>query len=124
MTQVDARRLVRHYLDAFYSGEFDRAASVLADSFAFEGPFVKVAGRDAFLRSAEGLKKIVRGHRLLRQWVDGDDVISVFELQLETPQNKGAVTMSEWHTAEEGKLVRGFAVFDSAAFRAITAPRA
>jgi hypothetical protein len=106
------------YLTAFCTADFEAARALLAGEFAFCGPFVQVRGREAFLDSAAGLKPIVRGHRLLRQWADGDEVCSWYDLELETPVKSGAVTMSEWHIVREGKLVSGRVVFDAAAFRA------
>jgi hypothetical protein len=42
---------------------------------------------------------------------------------LETPNGSGAVTMSERHTVQNGKLVAARVVFDTAAFRAIVPGR-
>lgn len=106
------------YLTAFYAGDFDQARALLAEDFSFSGPFVQVRGRDPFLDSAAGLKPILRGHRLLRQWADGDEICSWYDVDLQTPVTSGAVTMSEWHTVREGKLTSGRVVFDAAAFRA------
>jgi predicted SnoaL-like aldol condensation-catalyzing enzyme len=108
--------LASDYLSALYSGDFDTAQSLVTDDFSFRGPFIETAGKDAFFKSAEGLKRIARGHRLLRQWVDGDDVCSVYELILETPVGTGSVPMSEWHRVRDGRLASGLVLFDSAAF--------
>jgi hypothetical protein len=114
-----ARGLVNRYLDAFYLGDFDTAQLVLADGFSFHGPFIEATGRGSFLSSAEGLRGIVKGHRLLRQWEDGSEVASVYEVGIESPAGAGAVTMSEWHVARDHKLVSGFVLFDTAALRAL-----
>ncbi len=115
--------VVAEYLTAFYRGDLDRVGQVLAQGFAFEGPFLRVEGRDGFLAGAEGLRSIVRGHRLLHQWDDGTDVSSVYEVDLETPGGRGSVLMSEWHTVRDGQLVSGRVVFDTAAFRALVPQR-
>lgn len=111
------------YLTAFWSGDFDAVRALLAEDFSFCGPFVQVRGRDPFLDSAAGLKPIIRGHRLLRQWADGDEVCSWYDVDLQTPVKSGAVTMSEWHAVREGKLTSGRVVFDAAAFRAFLPSR-
>lgn len=116
-------RTASRYLQAFYSGDFDRACAVVADDFSFEGPFLQVQGKDAFFAGAEGLRRIVRGHRLLRQWEDGSDVCSVYEAQIVTPVGNGPVLMSEWHTVGDGLLTSGRVVFDTAAFRALVPQR-
>ena len=110
------------YLSAFYTGDFDRARTVVAEDFRFDGPFVLAVGRDAFFASAEGLRAIVRGHHLRHQWIDGSEVCSIYDVDFQTPAATGAVTMSEWHTLRDGVLASGRVVFDTAAFRALLPP--
>ncbi len=110
------------YLEAFYTGDFNQARSVVAEDFRFDGPFLQVAGRNAFFASAEGLRPIVHGHSLLRRWVDGPEICSLYDVQLQTPTATGSVRMSEWHTLRAGLLICGRVVFDTAAFRALLPP--
>src|SRR5436309_3170211 len=98
---------VNAYLASFYSGDYDRAVSTLAEDFSFQGPFLRVEGRAAFLDGAQGLRPVVRGHRLLYQWQDGAEVCSIYEVELCTPAGSGSVLMSEWHTVCDGRLTRG-----------------
>jgi hypothetical protein len=113
------RALVNRYLDAFYLGNFDSVRPVLADEFSFRGPLIEVTGLDAFLTTADGLRRLCKGHRLLRQWEEGREVSSIYEVRIETPVGAGVVTMSEWHVARAGQLVSGIVLFDTAAFRAL-----
>lgn len=112
-------QIVNEYLQAFYSGYFDEARALVSDDFHFKGPFVEAADKEAFFSSAARLAEIVKGHRLLRQWVDGIEVSSIFEVNLQTPVARGSVTMSEWHTVRNGKLISGRVILDTAAFRAL-----
>lgn len=107
------------YLTAFYDGDHEVAASLVSDDFRFDGPFLKVNTKAAFFEGAAGLLPIVRGHRLMHQWADGDDVCSVYDVNIETPSSSGTVLMSEWHTINEGKLARGRVVFDTRQFNAV-----
>jgi hypothetical protein len=116
---VDAASLVTEYLTAFYTGDFDRAGATVAPDFSFQGPFLEVQGRDKFFAGAQGLQPIVRGHRLLRQWIDGTEVCSIYDVTLETPKGTGSVPMSEWHTVRAGQLAAARVLFDAAAFRAL-----
>jgi predicted SnoaL-like aldol condensation-catalyzing enzyme len=111
--------VVNRYLDAFYAGKFREAQALIADNYQFEGPFVEATNREAYFASAARLAPMVKGHTLLRQWVDGDEVCSIYDVALETPAGKGSVTMSEWHRSSQGKLTSGRVVFDTAAFRAL-----
>jgi ketosteroid isomerase-like protein len=113
--------IVSGYLTAFYGGDFESAGPLLAEDFEFNGPFVSVKGRDAFLQSAQGLRMTSRGHRLLKQWQDGPDICSVYELALQGPQRSGTVTMAEWHRVRGGRIQSALVLFDSAAFREILA---
>ena len=116
---MSSSKLVNEYLQAFYSGNFALARALVSDDFHFKGPFVEAADKEAFFSSAARLATIVKGHRLLRQWEDGDEVSSFFEVNLETPAGKGAVTMSEWHTVRNGKLISGRVILDTAPFRSL-----
>lgn len=115
--------VVNEYLSSFYSGDFTSAAGTLAADFSFQGPFLRVQGRDEFLTGAQGLRPVIRGHRLLRQWRDGDEICSIYEVDLHTPAGSGSVVMSEWHTVCDGQLAKGHVVFDTAAFRALMPAR-
>jgi hypothetical protein len=115
-TAVD---VVNDYLHAFYAGDHDWARGVVDDEFSFTGPFVSVFGKEPFFASAAGLKALVHGHRLVRQWSDGDDICSIYDVDLASPAGAGTVTMSEWHRVRDGVLQSGRVLFDSAAFRAL-----
>ena len=121
---MQAQDVVTAYLDAFYGGDFDRAGVLLAEGFSFRGPFVEVDGRDAFLASAEGLKRIVRGATVRRQLQDGDDVCTLYDVHLETPAGSGSVPMTEWHRVSDGRLQSGVVLFDTAKFRTLVGANA
>lgn len=111
--------VVNLYLEAFYAGKLADARALVADDYHFKGPFVEATNREAYFASAARLGPIVKGHRLLRQWADGDEVCSIYDVALETPSGKGTVTMSEWHRTARGKLASGRVILDTAAFRAL-----
>jgi ketosteroid isomerase-like protein len=103
---MQAKDVVNAYLTALYGGDFERARALLAEGFSFRGPFVQADGREAFLESAEGLRRIARGHTMLRQLHDGDSVCSLYELRLETPMASGSVPMAEWHRLLTASWIR------------------
>jgi hypothetical protein len=114
-----AAQVVDQYLDAFYRGDFETARTLLADDLSFNGPFVRVEGADQFVASAEGLQSIVRGHRTVHQWRDGEEVLTLYEMKLETPAGTGSVLVSEWNTVRGGEVASATLVFDTAEFRAL-----
>lgn len=119
MDEQDPSKIVDTYLRAFYSGDFEAARAVVADEFSFQGPFLQIEGKDGFFDGAEGLRRIVTGHRLLRRWQDGPDVCSWYDVEIKTPTGRGSILMSEWHTVRQNRLVSGRVVFDTADFRAL-----
>jgi len=111
----DAITIVNEYLAAFYAGDFARARGYVSERFHFKGPFVEAVNRETFFESAARLAAIVRGHEVLRQWRDGQDVCTVFEMRM----GSGSVTTCEWHTVEGSLLVKARVILDSNAFRAL-----
>ena len=111
--------LVNQYLAAFYSGDFSTAREFVADDFHFDGPFVEATNKEMYFASAARLAPVVKGHKLLRQWEQGNEVCSIYDVDLETPAGKGTVTMSEWHTTGKNQLRSGRVILDTAVFRAL-----
>lgn len=109
----------RTYLERFTSGDVGGAAELLADEFSFVGPMLQATGKTEFLAGAAGLGPIVRGCEMRRQWVDGDEVCSVYDLNIETPAGAGSIPMAEWSVVRDGKLVSSRLLFDTAAMTAL-----
>jgi ketosteroid isomerase-like protein len=120
--QRAALDVVNAYLTSFYVGDFEQAGTVVSDDFVFVGPFLQVESKERFFEGAEGLRAIVRGHRLLKQWADSNNVSSIYDVDFVTPTGAGSIVMSEWHELRDGELVSGRIIFDSAAFRTLVTP--
>jgi len=114
--------VVNAYLTPFYLGDFEKASAVVSQDFVFVGPFLQVESREKFFKEAEGLRTIVRGHRLLKQWSDSNNVSSIYDVDFETPAGAGSLVMSEWHVLRDGELVSGRIIFDAAAFKNLVSP--
>jgi hypothetical protein len=67
---------------------------------------------------------MVRGHELVRQWIDGDEVCSIYHCRLEMAHGAQALLVTEWDTVREGQVATAQLVFDTAAFRALLPARA
>ena len=114
-----ASEVFNDYLSAFESGDMDRARALVADDFSFEGPMLQVDGKDAFFEAVSGLASIIKGHTILKQFEDGDEVCSIYDFEIETRAGAGSVTMSEWCRVRDGRLTSARLVFDTAAFNAL-----
>jgi ketosteroid isomerase-like protein len=112
-------QVFRTYLDRFTAGDTDGAAALLADDFTFEGPVLHATNKADFLAGAADLGPIVRGYEMHRQWVDGDEVCSIYDFRIETPAGAGAIPMAEWSVVRDGRLVSSRLLFDTAAMAAL-----
>ncbi|TMC08204.1 MAG: nuclear transport factor 2 family protein [Chloroflexi bacterium] len=109
----------RTYLERFTSGDVDGASALLAEEFVFQGPMLRASGKAEFLAGSAGLRPIVRGFEMHRQWVDGEEVCSIYDFKIETPAGAGAIPMAEWSVVREGRLVSSRLLFDTAAMTAL-----
>jgi len=116
---MDASHVVNDYLIAFWSGDFEIAQGLVADGFSFRGPLAQADDRAAFFASAAPLAPIVRGHELMRQWTEGDQVCSLYECRVESASGAGSILIAEWDTVRDDRVVAAQLVFDTAAFRAL-----
>lgn len=116
---ISATEVFCTYLDRFTSGDVAGAAELLSEDFSFQGPMLQSSGRAAFLEGAAGLGPIVRGYEMKHQWVDGEEVCSVYDFKIQTPAGAGAIRMAEWATIREGVLTSARLIFDTAAMAAL-----
>ena len=109
----------RSYLERFTAGDADGAAELLDENFSFNGPMLQANSKAEFLAGSAALGPIVRGCDIHRQWVDGDDVCSIYDFKVETPVGAGSIPMAEWSVVRGGKLVSSRLLFDTAAMAAL-----
>jgi ketosteroid isomerase-like protein len=104
------------FLTRFFTGDIARAASMVSPDFSFRAPLQDApAGKAAYFGGAEKKSRFVKGFRILRQWEDGPEVSTLYEIRIETPEGKASLVISDWHTIREGQVASIVMVFDSAA---------
>jgi hypothetical protein len=116
---VSKADIFRAYLERFTGGDVEGAAELLADEFAFDGPILQAKDKAEFLAGSAAAAAMARGCTIHRQWVDGDDVCSVYDFEIQTPAGAGAIPMAEWSVIRDGKLVSSRLLFDTAAMAAL-----
>jgi YHS domain-containing protein len=121
---VTPAKLVNAYLTAYTSGDVDRATSLVSDDFSFQGPMQATAGRSALRKIVAHVAANVRGHQVLRQWQDGDEVCTIYRLRVETGSEATSVLVSEWNTVRGGQVASSLMVFDTGPFRGAVKPNA
>jgi predicted SnoaL-like aldol condensation-catalyzing enzyme len=115
-TGADAAGLVGEFLHSFFSGDITAARSLVRDDFTFVAPLVEADGtKEEFFAGADDKMRFVEGVRVVRQWQDGDDVSTIYEINVRTPDGRGKMLLHEWHAIVEGKLASSLMIFDTSA---------
>ena len=109
--------IVNEYLAAYTCGDVDRAAWLVSEDFSFKGPMQATAGRSALNKIVAHVAGSSRGHRVLRQWQDGDDVCTLYQFNVGTGAKATSVLVSEWNTVRGGLVASSLMVFDTGPFR-------
>jgi ketosteroid isomerase-like protein len=119
MTSAD---VFRNYLERFSRGDVDGAAELLAEDFAFVGPILQSSGKANFLSGSATAAAMAKGCEIHRQWIDGDNVCSIYDFKVETPVGAGSIPMAEWSVVRDGRLVSSRLIFDTAELSALMPP--
>ena len=108
----DATSIVTGCLEAWTSGDFDTARSLIDDDISFAGPFGTAQGADAYM---SGLRRFrqrgVRSAVVHKVFRDGDDVCVIYDIAVSTAA--GDVPTAGWYQVREGKISSVRAFFDA-----------
>lgn len=105
----DAATVAGVYFDAWRAKDFDRFRSILAEDMQFSGPLGEVTGADECTAAMRRLAAITTDIVVRRQWVDGPDVITWFELHTRLTSPK---PVANWAHVLDGKVQRIRVTFD------------
>jgi len=120
-TEGDPMGQASDVVNRFYEVTNARRAQDLAplvrDDVTLVGPLMQAAGAAEYLAMNEQLLGFHAGTRMLRQFEDGDDVCSIYELDMKTPSG-GSLTlaMADWIRVEDGRIVSQRIYFDPRGF--------
>jgi predicted SnoaL-like aldol condensation-catalyzing enzyme len=107
--------IVTRFLSSYHGGRMAEARAMLTDDFSFRAPLVDEGSQALFFASGDEKSALVRGFRVLRQWEDGDDVSTLYELDVETNAGAASMLMYEWHHVRDGSIDSTVMVFDTVA---------
>ena len=113
-----ALEIVKKYYDATDNKkDAEAAGALMADDFTFVGPLMRVEGKTA---NIELLRKFLPMHvetRHHRQFADGDDVCSIYDLVVANPTG-GTITMpmADRIRVKQGKLSEQTIYYDPREF--------
>src|SRR4051794_39599101 len=117
----DAAQVAEGFFDAWTSGDFEHARSLLHDDVSFQGPIDHFDSADAYVQSLQQLSGSVTGAEKQKLFVDGDDVCVIYDLMtVRVPSSRTC----EWYRLRDGKIAAVSVVFDARPFAAMFEGRA
>jgi len=106
--------IVNGFKRALGEGDVAAARKFLADNLAFVGPFDTFSKPEPYLAALEKLHPIVKGVKVHKLFVDGNDACLLWDMETNTPA--GTAFISEWYQVRDGKIASIRAVFDARPF--------
>jgi hypothetical protein len=111
----NATAVVETYFTAWQAGDIDTLRSILADDVSFVGPLATLDNADDCARSVGQLAKITTGITVRHRFVDGDDVLTWFDLRI---NDLPPTQVANWSHVENGLITRIRVTFDPRAMLA------
>jgi hypothetical protein len=108
----DPRTVASTYFSSWKAKDFDTLRAVLADGATFRGPLGTADSGDECLQGLQGMSRIVTDIVVRKQFVDGSDVLTWFDLH--TSIAPPAPT-ANWMQIEDGRITTIQVTFDARA---------
>ncbi len=105
----DPRTLATTYLASWKTGDFDTLRSLLADDVTFRGVLGATDGIDDTLAGLQRMAAIVTDFQVQQMVVDGDDVMTWYDLHTTVCDPMPTVN---WSHVQSGKITAIHVVFD------------
>jgi SnoaL-like domain len=117
---MTAAETVAQYYDGWRNRQGDLSGVPLADDFQFTGPVASFQTAEDYRAMAREAGQAVTSFNVRRQFVDGNEVISIIDWQMAIP-GVGPMTSAELLEVQDGVIVRGELIYDAEALRRATA---
>lgn len=93
--------------------------SLLAADFKFVGPVDQTTGIEAFMKLNQSFFPMVTGMRVLKQFENGEDVCSIYEIDVQPPTGKAlTLKIADWVVVKNGKMVEERLYYDAREYAA------
>jgi ketosteroid isomerase-like protein len=106
---TDARAVAERYFAGWRSRDFESVRNLLADDVTFRGPLGTADGADECVAGLRGLSQLMTGIDIQTMVVDGDDVITWYDLHT---RDASPTATANWMHLSDGKIARIRATFD------------
>ena len=106
---TDSRTIAATYFEAWRTADVEHLRGILAENVSFDGPLAQVQGADAYAQSIRGLFGATEKVAVHKVWVDGDDVLTWFDLHI---AGAPPTPVAQWCRVRGGKVERVQVTFD------------
>lgn len=90
---------------------------LIADDMTFSGPLIQASGAKNYIEMLGQFLKFHKGWRMLKQFENGNDVCSIYEVRLGTPAGGTFnVLIADWITVSNGRISRQNIYYDPREF--------
>lgn len=108
--EADLKSVARSYFTTWKNGDFKTMRSIFAEGAALNSPLADCYGIDEIIQILQKITPIIVDLKIQHMWVDGNDVITWYELY--TSKAKRPMSVANWMHIEKGKIVRIATVYD------------
>ncbi|HMG44349.1 MAG TPA: nuclear transport factor 2 family protein [Acidimicrobiales bacterium] len=109
MPDTDAKKVATACLEAWTSGDFATARSLMHDDITFTGPLGVTTGADAYIEGVQGFAAMVDRVDIHEVIAEGDDVCVQYDL---VAGAAGAMPTVGWYEVHDGLIRSVRAFFD------------
>lgn len=106
---TDPKTIAAAYFTAWEAADVEQLRTILAEDVSFRGPLAQVEGADAYADSIRGLFTATEKIVVHKAWVDGDDVLTWFDLHM---PGAPPTPVAQWCQVHDGKVKRVQVTFD------------
>ena len=101
-----ALEIVNRFYDDLTNKNQTKGMEELIDTdVKFVGPLIQTSGAKQFIELNERFLPFHKNTRMLRQFEDGNEVCSIYELELSTPAGGSlALLIADWIRVSKGKI--------------------
>lgn len=121
-TADDTQQIVSAFLDARSDPDRRDAIELIAPSFTFESPMMRITDRSAYLQSHRGFQLLVTGMDAISELYGPDEATLIYDLHTATAA--GIQRTVEHIRLSEGKVASILIVFDATPWRPLFEPGA
>lgn len=109
--------VVKKFYDITNNKKGEGLETILTEDMVFIGPLMKTSGAKEYIKSTIQLIQMHRATRMLKQFVNEDDVCSLYEMDIATPAGKIlTLEIADWILVKDGKVAKQKIYYDSAEF--------